>query len=183
MILDLYKYCSLYFNNAGKRSCMLVLCVVIGVTLFAQTASTDSPENPIERIISDSNGMIEIDIPEDILQQLRIDQSQQRKSNGPGNLRPGVNRMPGYRIQVFSDGRNQASLEARAKARGSAIVGKFPKYRGQIYTHSSAPNWYTRVGNFRTQQEAEAALAELKRAFPAFAGEMRIVKSNVIIIK
>ena len=98
-------------------------------------------------------------------------------------MRPGINKMSGFRIQVFSDGRNQHSLERRAKARGNAIAARFPKYRGQVYTSSSSPNWYTRIGNFRTQAEAQAAIAELKRAFPQFASEMRVVKSQIVVIK
>ena len=76
-----------------------------------------------------------------------------------------------------------ATLEARAKARGSAILAKLPKYRGQVYTYSSSPNWYTRVGNFRTNAEASAALTEMKKAFPNFASEMRIVKCQIVVIK
>lgn len=90
---------------------------------------------------------------------------------------------PGYRIQVFSDGSNPSTLQSRAKARGNAIVAKFPKYKGQVYSFSSSPNWYTRVGNFKTSEEASKALSELKRAFPSFAGEMRVVKSQVVINK
>ena len=94
-----------------------------------------------------------------------------------------MKKMQGFRIQVFSDGQNPQTLQARARARGNAIVARFPKYRGQVYTFSSSPNWYTRVGNFETQAEASKALGELKRAFPQFAGEMRIVKSPVTIVK
>lgn len=103
------------------------------------------------------------------------------KGNGP--TKKVVRKMQGYRIQVFSDGRNPQTLQARARARGNAVVAKFPKYRGQVYTFSSSPNWYTRIGNFETQAEASKALGELKRAFPQFAGEMRIVKSQVTITK
>ena len=99
------------------------------------------------------------------------------------NLKPGVHKFQGFRIQVFSDGRNQATLQSRAKARGTAIVAKFPKYRGQVYSFSKSPNWYTQVGNFLTQKEADKALAELKKAFPNLANEMRVVKSFVTIIK
>jgi uncharacterized glyoxalase superfamily metalloenzyme YdcJ len=84
-------------------------------------------------------------------------------------------------VQVFSDGRNQTTLEARARARGNAIVAKFPKDRGQVYSFSKSPNWYTRVGNFSTAAEANAALQELKRAFPSFASEMRTVKCDIIL--
>lgn len=99
-------------------------------------------------------------------------QRQKKESSSSGKAN-------GFRIQVFSDGRNQSSLEARAKARGNAIVARFPKYRGQVYTYSSAPNWYTRIGNFRTEEEARKALDELKRSFPHFSSEMRVVKSKI----
>ncbi|MDE6339107.1 MAG: SPOR domain-containing protein [Muribaculaceae bacterium] len=138
--------------------------------------------NPAETIECESNGNIQINIPENILELIISDQDSQKKSTGPV-IRPGVNKLTGFRIQVFSDGRSQHSLESRAKARGSAIASRFPKYRGQIYTFSSAPNWYTRVGNFQTSNEASAALAELKKAFPQFASEMRVVKSPIVIIK
>lgn len=163
---------------------MLSASGILTFPLAAQSVSSsdETTKNPIERIMEGSEGRIVIEIPDDILKHLLTDPTS-RRQNGQAPLRPGINRMAGFRIQVFSDGRHQSTLEARAKARGSAIAARFPKYRGQVYTHSSAPNWYTRVGNFRTQAEASAALDELKRAFPSFASEMRVVKSNVIIIK
>ena len=104
-------------------------------------------------------------------------------NKGKNNLKSGVNKLQGYRIQVFSDGRNPTTLQARARARGNAIVAKFPKYRGQVYSFSQSPNWYTRIGNFQTSEEANKALKELKNAFPGFAAEMRVVKSTITIIK
>lgn len=138
--------------------------------------------NVIERIEQESGGNVEIDIPDNIVRELLKGEQQQQQHNEP-SLRPGINKVAGYRIQVFGDGHNQHSLESRAKARGNAVVAKFPKYRGQVYSFSSSPNWYTRVGNFRTSAEASAALSELKRAFPQFASEIRIVKSQIVIIR
>lgn len=146
---------------------------------MAQSVSTGEV---VERIQAGSNGKVEIEIPDEILQQLDKEDVDKR-ANGEQAIKPGINKMQGYRIQVFSDGSNQRTLEARARARGNAIVAKFPKYRGQVYSHSSAPNWYTRIGNFLTQAEASAALAELKRAFPGLSNEMRIVRSQIVIIK
>lgn len=165
----------------------IIFCLLAGA-FFAPAAAQnpeerdETPENAVERIERESLGNVTLDIPDVILENIlkEEDHSQQREGHA---LRPGINKLSGYRVQVFSDGRNQHSLESRAKARGSAVVAKFPKYRGQVYSHSSSPNWYTRIGNFRTQQEASAALAELKRAFPQFASEMRVVKSQIVIIK
>lgn len=162
---------------------VLVSVTVSGIS-FPLAAQSESSEkaSPVERIERESDGKVRIDIPDNILELILSDADSQKKATGPA-LRPGINKLWGYRVQVFSDGRSQHSLEARAKARGSAIVSRFPKYRGQIYTFSSAPNWYTRVGNFPTQDEAAKALAELKRSFPQFASEMRVVKSQIVVIK
>lgn len=137
--------------------------------------------NAVERIMEASNGNIVIDIPQNLLP-IILDMPTGKK--GTSGVKGGnVSKTGGYRIQVFSDGRNQSTLESRAKARGNLILSKFPKYKGQIYTISSSPNWFTRVGNFRTSEEANKALAELKTAFPGLASEMRIVKSQIVVIK
>lgn len=147
-----------------------------------QVKQENEKPNPVEVIMNESNGNITIDIPESIL--LPIIQSMGGLHN-PGKvvLKPGINRLTGFRIQVFSDGRNQSTLENRAKARGNLILSKFPKYRGQVYTFSNSPNWYTRIGNFRTSEEASNAMSELKQAFPSLSGEMRVVKSPIVLIR
>lgn len=159
---------------------ILVTTGVLATPVAAQNESSSA--SAVERIEAGSQERIKITIPDFILDLLMSDQDKEKKQTGPV-IRPGVNKLNGFRIQVFSDGRSAHSLESRAKARGSAIVAKFPKYRGQVYTFSSAPNWYTRIGNFQTQQEAAKALTELKKSFPQFASEMRIVKSQIVIIK
>lgn len=143
-------------------------------------AYADGPEyeNIVERIETESNGNVIIEIDEALLEKILTDPGvtvRKKESKDPNAQRNG------FRIQVFADGRNQSSLEARAKARGNAIVARFPKYRGQVYTYSSAPNWYTRIGNFRNEQEAREALDELKRSFPGFSSEMRIVRSKIYV--
>lgn len=143
--------------------------------LYAQS----NEPNPIEKIEIESGGNISIDIPANI-EAIILKPFSKQENKG---LKTGINKTPGYRIQVFSDGRNQHTLESRAKARGNTILSKFPKYKGQVYTYSSSPNWYTRIGNFKTNSEANSALTELKRAFPEFASEMRVVKSQIVVIK
>lgn len=164
---------------------ILFLIFSLGLESYAQNLPDEpTAKNPIEEIVETSEGNIEIEIPDNILNQLLASPAKKKSSGSrPSQPRSGIYKTQGFRIQVFSDGRNQHSLEARAKARGNAIVAKFPKYRGQVYTFSSSPNWYTRVGNFTSSAEANHALSELKRAFPAFAAEMRIVRSQITIIK
>lgn len=173
---------------SGIKGKILFILLTTGGILYSPVAAQNDyshQENaisPVERIEKGSQERIKVSVPDFILDLLVSDQDKDKKPTGPV-IRPGVNKLNGYRIQVFSDGRSAHSLESRAKARGSAIASRFPKYRGQIYTFSSAPNWYTRIGNFLTQEDAAKALTELKRSFPQFASEMRIVKSQIVIIK
>lgn len=164
-----------------RTSISAALVSVMALSSFSIYGANDEKiDNVVEKIEQESNGNISIEIPPAILE-LILQKSAPKPSMQ--EIRPGINKLSGFRIQVFSDGRNQNTLEARAKARGSAILAKFPKYRGQVYTYSSSPNWYTRVGNFRTNAEANSALAELKRAFPNYASEMRVVKCQIVVIK
>lgn len=154
-----------------------MLAVVFSPMASAQSQrQSEAARSVVENIESESEGQILIDAPDDLLDILLANPETKKNHSGSGLK---SHQSVGYRIQVFSDGRNQHSLESRAKARGAAITSKFPKYRGQVYSFSSSPNWYTRVGNFRSQGEANQALAELKRAFPQFASEMRVVKSKI----
>lgn len=166
-----------------KRIYLILALIGVAYTSINAQSVSEKEQNPIEAIVAESDSLIQIDIPEGIMNNLLKEEEVQHKQTGNTRLKPGINKIDGYRIQVFSDGRNQGSLESRAKARGNAIVARFPKYRGQMYTFSSAPNWYTRIGNFRTQAEASSALAEIKRAFPQYAAEMRVVKSKIVVVK
>ena len=166
--------------NIRRRLLVAATCGIMIMPMTATASGNDNNKNVVERIEKESNGNITIEIPQNILE-LILQQPAQKKDGH--EMKTGINKLSGFRIQVFSDGRNQHTLEARAKARGSAILAKVPKYRGQIYTYSSSPNWYTRVGNFRTSAEANSALAELKKAFPNYASEMRVVKCQIVVIK
>ncbi len=170
----------------NRLSLLLILPLLLSIWSFTASAdeqASETPANVVERIEIDSNGNVDIDIPDNILELILAQPETKRRPERTESLRPGINRLQGFRVQVFSDGRNQGTLQARAKARGNAIVAKFPKYRGQVYSFSKSPNWYTRVGNFRTEREASRALAEMRRAFPSFANEMRVVKCQIVVVK
>lgn len=85
-------------------------------------------------------------------------------------------RKVGFRIQVLSD--NTPNGKANAQARARAIAMKFPQYR--TYISFNAPSWRLRIGDFKDQGEASAAMSRVRAAFPAFGG-MSLVKDNVNI--
>lgn len=171
------------------RAIVCCLSLLIGCVAYGATTV-----NVIEQIqeSSDSTVIIELSpslkselVPE-VKKRSEVSESVAKPKTietGERNGKKVATRTNGYRIQIFGDGRNQNTLQSRARARAKLVLGKFPMYSHQVYSFSKAPNYYTRIGNFATREEASKALSKLKAAFPEFAGEMRVVQSEVIINK
>lgn len=81
----------------------------------------------------------------------------------------------GYRIQVFSDN-NQRRSKDEANQKAAMIKGVDPEMA--TYVTFTSPFWRLRVGNFRSFEEANIKLIELKNAFPQFR-EMRVVRDMI----
>lgn len=97
-------------------------------------------------------------------------------SGGTGTL----TKTAGYRVLVFSDGNARtAKNEARSKAQN--ISSRLPKYR--TYVTYTSPYWRLKVGDFLTRQEAENAADEIKKVFPAYAREVRVVTDRVNVAR
>ena len=71
----------------------------------------------------------------------------------------GGRKITGYRVQAFSGGNSRADRQ-KAENIGNAIKMRFPDL--PIYVHFYSPRWICRVGNFRTYQEANEILKEIK---------------------
>lgn len=82
----------------------------------------------------------------------------------------------GYRIQLFS-GNNARTAKNQATGRATIINSQFPEYA--TYVTFDAPYWRLKAGDFRSYEEASAALARLKAALPEFAREMRVVRDRI----
>lgn len=100
--------------------------------------------------------------------------SEEVKETAPreGKIQKGI----GYRVQVFSDN-NPRTAKNEARNRQRTVSGRFPRYRA--YVSYSAPYWRTRVGDFRSEGQANSAAAEMRRAFPKFSKEIRVVRDRV----
>ena len=88
------------------------------------------------------------------------------------------NRGVGYRIQAYTDN-NPKTAKAAAQQRARDIAMKFPQYRS--YISYKAPAWRLRIGDFKTQRDAQAALQRIKSVYPKFAREMVIVRDRINI--
>lgn len=73
---------------------------------------------------------------------------------------PDINtKIDGYRIQLFFDSERSAVNDARSR-----FISQHP--RVDTYVEYNAPNYYLKVGDFRTRLEAEKVKASVEGQFP-----------------
>ena len=82
----------------------------------------------------------------------------------------------GYRVQVYA-GNNTSRAKNEAHAVGSRIKEYFPEL--SVYNSFNSPRWLCRVGDFRSIEEADAMMRQL-RATGVFK-EVSIVKEQINI--
>lgn len=82
----------------------------------------------------------------------------------------------GYRVQIFADN-NSRTAKSEARQRERALGQAFPEFGTYVYYDS--PYWRLRVGDFRSQYDAEKAASEIRKSFPAYAKEVRVVRDRV----
>ena len=68
--------------------------------------------------------------------------------------------VPGFRIQVINTRDRNQAYEAKTK-----VYEQFPDW--QPYLLYQAPYYKLRVGDFKTEEEAQAALQQLSKIFPS----------------
>jgi hypothetical protein len=69
-------------------------------------------------------------------------------------------KMQGYRVQVYSGGNSRADRQ-RAETAGAVMKANFPDQ--PIYTHFYSPSWKCRMGNYKSQAEAQAYLSRVRK--------------------
>ncbi|HLZ86519.1 MAG TPA: SPOR domain-containing protein [Puia sp.] len=68
--------------------------------------------------------------------------------------------VPGFRIQVMNSPDRNKVYAAKVK-----VYEQFPDLKPYLFYQ--APNYKLKVGNFKTQEEADQALQQLSRLFPS----------------
>lgn len=82
----------------------------------------------------------------------------------------------GYRVQVFDDN-NVRTAKQEAQNRKHQLETRFPELTA--YVSFNSPYWRVKVGDFKSRSEAEAAMAEIRHAFPSMAKSLRIVRDRI----
>ena len=82
----------------------------------------------------------------------------------------------GYRIQVYAGG-NSRTAKNEAERVAARVKTHFPDLA--VYTTFIPPRWLCRAGNFRTMEEADAKMRQLKNT--GVFKEVVIVKDQIVI--
>ncbi|HWB94357.1 MAG TPA: SPOR domain-containing protein [Puia sp.] len=91
----------------------------------------------------------------------RIDQLVQKQIDiNAATTREARRNVPGFRIQVINTRDRNKAYDAKTK-----VYEQFPDWKP--YLLYQAPYYKLRVGDFKTQEEAEAALQQLSKIFPS----------------
>lgn len=150
----------------------LILCQLPTFKAFAQNASTE--EFSIVTKLDSTEG-VKIEQPEALTKRLvkiTVDPAD-AASRTENQLTRRESKPAVYRIEVFSDNTNQAKTHATARRRN--MQNRFPQYPSTLEFES--PFWRVKVGSFSNRSDAEAALAEIRNAFPSYAPYLRIVRN------
>ncbi len=87
-----------------------------------------------------------------------------------------ISKVAGYRVQVFA-GNNSQKARNEAHRIEEEVKSLFPEFA--VYTQFVSPRWLCRVGDYKTIEEADAVMRQL-RATGKFK-EISIVKSVVYL--
>jgi len=125
-----------------------------------------------------NGGVISVDVPDSLLHRLEFNVNEEVNGDDAKQSSPSSRQVSsiGYRVEIFADN-NARTAKSQAQARRSRVSARLPQYA--TYMVFEAPYWRVRVGDFHSRQEAEVALSEIKKLFPAYGSDCRIVRSRV----
>lgn len=149
----------------------VLLTLSISLSVLAQEPQHPSIINQIN-----NSGTLKIDIPDALNERLTQEDATTTNNSNSGNGTVKTRRTVGYRVEIFADN-NTRTAKRQAQMRLSKITSRLSQYPAYLVFES--PYWRVRVGDFNTRPEAESAMAEIRRAFPSFSSDLRIVKSSI----
>ena len=147
-----------------KLGLLLIAC-------FAFAAFASAQNNIVKSLERNVPGQGKVTIHQDARIEALI--GQEYIPNGTENR---VLKSQGYRVQVYA-GNNTIRAKNEAHSVGSRIKEYFPEL--SVYTSFHSPRWLCRVGDFRSIEEADAMMRQL-RATGVFK-EVSIVKEQINI--
>lgn len=158
--------------NMRLRIATAISAAAICMATAAQTPDTPAAPDSVDIVRElNSTGHIHITQP-DGLQLRQCGEEAAGDNQSVSRPRPGT----GFRVEVFADN-NVRTAKSNATAKRRNLMARLPQYR--VYLTFQSPYWRVRVGDFRTRGEAEGAMAEIRRLFPSYSSDLRIVRDRI----
>jgi hypothetical protein len=131
----------------------------------------------ISKALNDS-GRVKIVQPTELTKRLdRVEEDQANNQDSENQQNAVQTRSKsGYRVEVYADNKVQTA-KAQAASKKRLLQARLPQYR--VYLVFEAPYWRVRLGDFTNRSAADAAMAEVRKAFPAFSTDLRVVRSAI----
>ena len=159
---------------------LLLICWLLGIsvaTSYIHAQQTNNNRAIIDELNTSVSGKGKVAIYEDEVIKDIVGRSMQPKrtvySSGDGAQ---YVKMRGFKIQAFA-GNNQRRSKDEAYYKQRLINTSFPEQETVVIFDS--PFWRLRVGNFKSREDANAVLQDMRRTFPGFGKEMYIVIDEV----
>lgn len=163
-------------NHISRLSSLLLLLCLTGATALA-----DIVEN-----LNRPGSTVTVEQPDALAERLRrveagetgeaAEEASSEEEREAVPVHRSKGKIVGYRVQVYADN-NQRVAKGEARQRERAIGRRFPSM--MTYVAYASPYWRLRVGDFRTQAEAEKAAVDIRHAFPGYAREVRVVRDRI----
>ena len=154
------------------KKTLLLFSLVLSCALPAAAQSYRADTTIVQSLNRSMNGA-RVVLHQDSVLDVRLSRnSGTQKVDKEGNIAT-----QGYRIQLFSD--NKRNSREEAELRSDVVAGDMPEI--PIYVTYLSPFWRLRVGDYRTYEEANAQMQVLKKKFPKYSVEMRIVKDEIVL--
>ncbi len=140
----------------------------------AGTIKIDQPASLGSRLGKGSDNVIVATVVADSIGSNKLEaEIAEKQDNAPQAA--ATKKVAGYRVQVFSDN-NPRTAKAEARAKAKELANALPYKTYVVFT---APYWRLRVGDFTSKEEAEVAATRIKKKFPGYSAEIRIVRDKI----
>ncbi len=147
--------------------------ILLIVTLISLSLSSFAQKNIVKELRQNKLGEGKVRIFQDPRLDVLIGETQ-FKSLSVGEQK--VIKSSGYRVQVYT-GNNSRQARTEANEVGKRVKELFPDL--SVYTSFYPPRWLCRVGDFRSIEEADALMRQLKTT--GQFKEASIVKEQILI--
>ena len=135
-----------------KMNCLKWCCAV--AFIFCGL-SANAQETIFDRLSKQQAGEGVVTIHQDARLKALVGQLRSSSSNAQKNAQ----KVQGFRVQVYA-GNNSRTARQEANEVAEAVKGEFPDL--PVYAFFQPPRWLCRVGDYRSIEEADAAMRRLK---------------------